>query len=82
MTLDDLENVPFHLARVNTVPGYRVPERCLALPPPSTFSFLPTSFTTNYSEAMVHEFLSGMRQWDTPVSVSYVDYFWMKGIHI
>ncbi|KIY45274.1 alpha-xylosidase, partial [Fistulina hepatica ATCC 64428] len=51
-----------------------------ALPPPWTFSlFLSTSFTTNYSEATVDEFLSGMRERDIPVGVFHFDCFWMKG---
>ncbi|UUZ93594.1 alpha-xylosidase [Paenibacillus sp. P25] len=50
-----------------------------ALPPDWTFGlWLTTSFTTNYDEATVTEFVSGMAERDLPLHVFHFDCFWMK----
>ncbi|KAF9028284.1 hypothetical protein BDZ89DRAFT_1133744 [Hymenopellis radicata] len=50
-----------------------------ALPPPWTFNlWLSTSFTTNYDESTVNEFLKGMQDRDISVGVFHFDCFWMK----
>jgi len=53
-----------------------------ALPPPWTFGlWLSTSFTTNYDEATVNEFVDGMVERDIPLQVFHFDCFWMKEFH-
>ena len=53
-----------------------------ALPPPWSFGlWLSTSFTTNYDEATVNEFIQGMADRDVPLSVFHYDCFWMRGLH-
>ena len=53
-----------------------------ALPPAWSFGlWLSTSFTTNYDEATVNEFIQGMADRDIPVSVFHYDCFWMRGMH-
>ncbi|KAF8903037.1 glycosyl hydrolases family 31-domain-containing protein [Mucidula mucida] len=53
-----------------------------ALPPPWTFNlWLSTSFTTDYDETTVNEFLKGMEDRDISVGVFHFDCFWMKGFH-
>ncbi|MGV3614751.1 MAG: alpha-xylosidase [Fimbriimonas sp.] len=53
-----------------------------ALPPAWSFGlWLSTSFTTNYDEATVSEFIQGMEDRDIPLSVFHYDCFWMRGIH-
>ena len=50
-----------------------------ALPAPWTFGlWLSTSFTTNYDEATVNEFVDGMFERDIPLKVFHFDCFWMK----
>lgn len=50
-----------------------------ALPAPWTFGlWLSTSFTTNYDEKTVNEFVDGMFQRDIPLKVFHFDCFWMK----
>ena len=50
-----------------------------ALPAPWTFGlWLSTSFTTNYDEATVNEFVDGMLERKIPLSVFHFDCFWMK----
>ncbi|KKI92227.1 alpha-glucosidase [Bacillus sp. SA1-12] len=50
-----------------------------ALPPAWTFGlWLSTSFTTNYDEATVNQFIDGMAERDLPVHVFHFDCFWMK----
>ncbi|MBA4493828.1 alpha-xylosidase [Paenactinomyces guangxiensis] len=50
-----------------------------ALPPAWTFGlWLSTSFTTNYDEATVNQFIDGMSSRDLPVHVFHFDCFWMK----
>lgn len=50
-----------------------------ALPPPWTFNlWLSTSFTTDYDENTVNEFLKGMEDRDISVGVFHFDCFWMK----
>lgn len=51
-----------------------------ALPPPWTFGlWLSTSFTTQYNEQTVNEFLEGMAKRDIGVGVFHFDCFWQKG---
>ncbi len=53
-----------------------------ALPPAWTFGlWLSTSFTTNYDEKTVNEFIQGMADRDIPLSVFHYDCFWMRGLH-
>ena len=50
-----------------------------ALPPAYTFGlWLSTSFTTDYDEKTVGQFLDGMKERDIPVEVFHFDCFWMK----
>ncbi len=50
-----------------------------ALPPTWSFGlWLSTSFTTNYDEATVNEFINGMKERDIPLRVFHFDCFWMK----
>lgn len=50
-----------------------------ALPAPWTFGlWLSTSFTTNYDEKTVTEFVDGMFDRGIPLSVFHFDCFWMK----
>lgn len=50
-----------------------------ALPPAWTFGlWLTTSFTTNYDEATVTNFVEGMAERDLPLHVFHFDCFWMK----
>lgn len=53
-----------------------------ALPPSWTFGlWLSTSFTTNYDEATVNQFVDGMAERDLPLRVFHFDCFWMKEFH-
>ena len=53
-----------------------------ALPAPWTFGlWLSTSFTTNYNEKTVMEFIHGMIERNIPLSVFHFDCFWMKDFH-
>lgn len=50
-----------------------------ALPPAWTFGlWLTTSFTTDYNEETVNQFVDGMRSRDVPLHVFHFDCFWMK----
>jgi alpha-D-xyloside xylohydrolase len=50
-----------------------------ALPPASSFGlWLSTSFTTNYDEQTVNEFVDGMAKRDIPLQMFHFDCFWMK----
>jgi alpha-D-xyloside xylohydrolase len=50
-----------------------------ALPPAWSFGlWLTTSFTTNYDEKTVTEFVDGMAERDLPLRVFHFDCFWMK----
>jgi len=50
-----------------------------ALPPAWSFGlWLTTSFTTNYDEKTVTEFVDGMAERDIPLRVFHFDCFWMK----
>lgn len=50
-----------------------------SLPSPWTFGlWLSTSFTTNYDEKTVNEFVDGMFARDIPLQVFHFDCFWMK----
>jgi len=50
-----------------------------ALPPAWSFGlWLTTSFTTNYDEKTVNEFVDGMAERDIPLRVFHFDCFWMK----
>lgn len=50
-----------------------------ALPAPWTFGlWLSTSFTTNYDEQTVNEFVDGMAERDIPLNVFHFDCFWMR----
>ena len=50
-----------------------------ALPPAWTFGlWMSTSFTTNYDEKTVNEFVDGMAERDIPLKVFHFDCFWMK----
>ena len=49
-----------------------------ALPPAWTFGlWLSTSFTTNYDEDTVNEFVNGMAERDIPLEVFHFDCYWM-----
>ena len=49
------------------------------MPAPWTFGlWLSTSFTTNYDEKTVNEFVDGMIERDIPLKVFHFDCFWMK----
>ncbi|MFC1406289.1 MULTISPECIES: alpha-xylosidase [Streptacidiphilus] len=51
-----------------------------ALPPAWALGlWLSTSFTTDYDEATVNRFLSGMAEREIPLSVFHFDCFWMRG---
>lgn len=53
-----------------------------AVPPAWSFGlWLSTSFTTEYNEATVTEFVEGMARRDIPLSVFHFDCFWMKERH-
>jgi alpha-D-xyloside xylohydrolase len=53
-----------------------------ALPPAWTFGlWLTTSFTTNYDEATVNQFVDGMAERDLPLHVFHFDCFWMREFH-
>lgn len=53
-----------------------------ALPPPWSFGlWLTTSFTTNYDENTINEFVDGMSARNIPLHVFHFDCFWMKGLH-
>jgi len=53
-----------------------------ALPPAWTFGlWLTTSFTTNYDEATVTEFIQGMADREIPLHVFHFDCFWMREFH-
>ncbi|HPJ02770.1 MAG TPA: alpha-xylosidase [Candidatus Limiplasma sp.] len=50
-----------------------------ALPPAWSFGlWLTTSFTTEYNEETINEFVDGMAQRDIPLHVFHFDCFWMK----
>ncbi len=50
-----------------------------SLPPAWSFGlWLTTSFTTNYDENTVNQFIDGMAKRDIPLSVFHFDCFWMK----
>lgn len=50
-----------------------------SLPAPWTFGlWLSTSFTTNYDEKTVNEFVDGMFEREIPLAVFHFDCFWMK----
>lgn len=50
-----------------------------ALPPAWTFGlWLTTSFTTNYDEQTVNQFIDGMAERQLPLHVFHFDCFWMK----
>ncbi|NMB26148.1 MAG: alpha-xylosidase [Firmicutes bacterium] len=49
------------------------------LPPPWSFGlWLTTSFTTDYDEETVNEFIEGMAKRDLPLHVFHFDCFWMR----
>lgn len=51
-----------------------------ALPPAWSFGlWLSTSFTTDYDEATVTEFIQGMEDRQIPLSVFHYDCYWMRG---
>ena len=53
-----------------------------ALPPAWSFGlWLTTSFTTNYDEETVTQFVDGMAERDIPLHVFHFDCFWMKGFN-
>lgn len=53
-----------------------------ALPPAWSFGlWLTTSFTTNYDEETVSNFIDGMLERDIPLDVFHFDCFWMKEYH-
>lgn len=53
-----------------------------ALPPAWSFGlWLTTSFTTNYDEATVNRFITGMQERSLPLHVFHFDCFWMKAFH-
>jgi alpha-D-xyloside xylohydrolase len=53
-----------------------------ALPPAWSFGlWLSTSFTTQYDEKTVNEFIDGMAQRNIPLQVFHFDCFWMKERH-
>ena len=50
-----------------------------ALPPAWTFGlWLTTSFTTDYNEETINQFVDGMAERDIPLHVFHFDCFWMK----
>ncbi|MFH1880912.1 MAG: alpha-xylosidase [Bacillota bacterium] len=50
-----------------------------ALPPAWSFGlWLTTSFTTDYNEKTIHEFVDGMAERGIPLRVFHFDCFWMK----
>jgi alpha-D-xyloside xylohydrolase len=50
-----------------------------SIPPAWSFGlWLTTSFTTDYDEKTVNEFVDGMAERDIPLSVFHFDCFWMK----
>jgi alpha-D-xyloside xylohydrolase len=50
-----------------------------ALPPAWSFGlWLTTSFTTDYNEETINEFVNGMESRDIPLHVFHFDCFWMK----
>jgi alpha-D-xyloside xylohydrolase len=50
-----------------------------ALPPLWSFGlWLSTSFTTDYDEGTVSQFVDGMAERDIPISVMHLDCYWMK----
>ncbi len=50
-----------------------------ALPPAWTFGlWLTTSFTTDYNEDTINQFVNGMAEHDIPLHVFHFDCFWMK----
>lgn len=52
------------------------------VPEPWTFGlWLSTSFTTDYDEETVMNFIDGMKERDIPLSVFHFDCFWMKEFH-
>ncbi|MDO5518871.1 MAG: alpha-xylosidase [bacterium] len=53
-----------------------------SLPAPWTFGlWLSTSFTTNYDEKTVNEFVDGMFERGIPLRVFHFDCFWMRDFH-
>jgi alpha-D-xyloside xylohydrolase len=53
-----------------------------ALPPAWSFGlWLTTSFTTNYDESTVTQFIDGMAERNLPLHVFHFDCFWMKEFH-
>lgn len=53
-----------------------------SLPPAWSFGlWLTTSFTTDYNEETVNQFVDGMLNSDIPLSVFHFDCFWMKAFH-
>ncbi len=53
-----------------------------ALPPAWSFGlWLTTSFTTNYDENTINQFVEGMFERNIPLHVFHFDCFWMKGQH-
>jgi alpha-D-xyloside xylohydrolase len=53
-----------------------------ALPPAWSFGlWLSTSFTTDYDEKTVTNFIDGMAERDIPLHVFHFDCFWMKELH-
>ncbi|KYG30552.1 alpha-xylosidase [Alkalihalobacillus trypoxylicola] len=53
-----------------------------SLPPAWSFGlWLSTSFTTNYDEKTVTQFVEGMKEREIPLRVFHFDCFWMKGLH-
>lgn len=54
-----------------------------ALPPAWSFGlWLSTSFTTDYDEKTVSEFINGMSKRDIPLSVFHFDCYWMKEFNL
>ncbi len=67
----DLEEVLVHYTDLTGKP---------ALPPAKSFGlWLSTSFTTEYDEKTVNEFVDGMFKRDIPLNMFHFDCFWMKG---
>ncbi|MFP7761712.1 alpha-xylosidase [Marisediminicola sp. LYQ85] len=64
------------LERYTTLTGKpaRVPDWSYGL-------WLSTSFTTDYDEETVGQFIDGMRERDIPLSVFHFDCFWMREFH-
>ena len=53
-----------------------------ALPPAWSFGlWLSTSFTTDYDEETVNQFIDGMAERNIPLSVFHYDCFWMEALH-